>query len=443
MSIKLSLCVAFLVSAPAFSQVTSPVNPGPVSSDDRMSTPPPVSGEAYPTEVANEERSNYLSGGIGFQAAYIDNLNPGYGGSAISEKTYSILPTIELDQTRPRRHAAVTYSPGFTFYQPSSGLNEVDENLRVSYRVRMTPHSTFHLNDGFQDSSTSFSPAASVGGGAVYGSIATIAPGIIAPFAKRLTNVADGEFTLQTSRNAMVGASGTTTLVHYPNLSEVQGLYDSNQRGGTGFYDVRLSRRQYLGASYTYSYVVSTPANGNSETRSHAILGFFTFYPMERLPLSIAVGPQHYDVVQVSLPRIASWEPSISASGGWQANHTSFAANYTQGVTAGGGLLGAYRSKSTNGTARWQISSTWTAGLTATYAINKSVDPALFGDFQGGHSVSGEATAQHSIGRTLNLEFRYDRIHQSYGGIPALSINPDSNRVAASISWRFMRPLGQ
>jgi hypothetical protein len=436
-----SICMALLLSVPALPQAVSPVNPGPISNDDSMVTPPPVSDQGLPTEVLAEQRSNYLLGGLEFQTSYISNLYPGNGGTPISERTYTILPTIELDQTLPRRHATINYSPGFTFYQPTSALNEVDENALVTYRVRMTPHSTLNLSDSFQDSSTSFSPASAATGGSVSGTIATIAPGIIAPFAKRLTNSADAEFTLQTSRNAMVGASGNTTILHYPDPAEVPGLFDSSSHVGSGFYDVRLSRWQYLGASYGYSWTSGNLSNLDSVSQTHTITAFYTFYPVQRLSLSVLAGPQHYEVAQTSVARVAGWGPSVSASVGWQGTRTSFAAGFSRAVTAGGGLFGAYNSKSANTAGRWQFARNWTAGATAIYGINKPV-PSLLAENQGGHSMSGETMVQHSIGKTFNLQFEYDHIHQSYGGIEAISGNPDSDRVTVSVSWRFLRPLG-
>jgi hypothetical protein len=89
------------------------------------------------------------------------------------------------------------------------------------------------------------------------------------------------------------------------------------------------------------------------------------------------------------------------------------------------------------------MSRTWTAHVTASYAINENVTPHLVGAYSGGHGIFGTATVGHSMGRQFNFALEYSRLHLSYSDIPAISSNPDSNRVAASITWRFMRPLGQ
>jgi hypothetical protein len=431
-----------LASLPVFPQAVSPLNSASASDSDQMATPPPVSGQAYPSAVEAEQRSNYLRGGMTFNTSYIDNLYPG-NGAAIGETTYSVLPMVGLDQTTSLRHLTLSYSPGFTFYQPTSALNEVDQNANVTYRVRLTPHSALNLNDGFQDSSTSFGSANSAVGGSVSGSVTTIAPGIFAPFAKLLTNNAGGEFTLQISRNGMLGVSGTATTLHYPDSSEAQGLFDSSSRGGSIFYDHRSAGKQYLGVTYEYAQILAYPASAVSTTVLQSLQLFYSLYFSQSLSLSVSAGPQNYQVTEAPFPSSNSWAPTTTASMGWQGLHTNFAASYSEAVTAGDGLLGAYDSKSANASARWQISRTWTAGVSAEYAINKSIsEPLSFGS-ENGHTVSGSATVQHPIKKQVVLGFEYDRIQQSYGGIPAISNNPDADRISASISWEFMRPLGQ
>lgn len=440
---RVSLGAFFLLSVPAFSQATSPLNPAPTTDNDQMATPAPVSGQAYPTAVGAEERSNYLRGGMTFSGSYIDNMYNGTG-TAIAEKTYSILPTMALDATTSRRHLILNYSPGFTFYQPTSALNEVDQNAGVMYEVRLTPHSALSLNDTFQDSSISFGSAGSASGGSVSGSTATIAPGIVVPFAKRLTNNAMGEYTLQVSRNGMLGASGTATTLHYPTASETTGVFDSSSQGGSVFYNNRLLGRQYFGGMYEYEEILSyLPQNGLSTTRLQSFTPFYSLYLSQNLSLSVSGGPQYYQVTENPFPSSNSWSPSITASLGWQGVHTSFAASYSQAVTAGGGLVGAYHSRSGNAGGRWQMSRTWTAGVSAAYAINKSASPSLLFGTSSGHTVSGSATVQHPINQQISLQFEFDRIHQSYGGIQAISANPDADRVTISVSWQFMHPLGR
>lgn len=438
-----SLLLWLILSAPAFSQELESQGPASPSNDVQMATPPPVSTQDYPMEVGAETKSNYIAGAMIFRTAYIDNLYPGNGTKPIGETTYSVFPAVELDQTTSLRHARLSFSPGFTFYQPTSALNQVDESAYALYKVRLSPHSVLNMDDRFSYSSTSFGSVASGGGRSVTGSAQSVTPGIMAPFAKQLVNDASAEYTLQTSLSSMVGASGTSKTLHYPNLSEVNGLYDSNSWDASGFYNRRLSRRQYSGITYAYSNIRESPPNAESTTTLHGIGAFYSLYPNAHLSLSVAGGPQHYRVNETSVPESSSWSPSIGSSIGWQGVHTTFAASYSQQVSGGGGLLGAFHSRSGVVAARWQIAPHWMAEGSGQYAINNAVTPHTLAAFQNGHSIGGTVSASWTINRQMSVNGEFDRLHESYHGVAALSSNPDSDRVSLSLSWEFMRPFGR
>lgn len=440
---KICFGFALLVALPAWSQVDSPVESAPIATDDQMATPPPVSGVAFPTAVGAEERSNYIRGGIDFQTAYIDNMYGGAVGNAIGETTYSILPSITFDQTTPRQHRLVSYSPGFMFYRPTSTLNQVNQNAALEYQLRLTPHSSININDIFQDSSTGFLSSNSGAGSTVTGSAQSVIPQIVPPFAQELSNRVNAEFSVQTGRNTMIGVSGMATLLRYPNPAETSGLYDSSSRGGAVFYNHRVSESQYAGATYEYSQFLTYPTNATSETQTHTISAFYTLYLKRRLSLSISGGPQYYLVTQAPLPSSSAWQPSVMASIGWQGRHTSFAASYLREVTGGGGLLGAYKTSSVATSARWQIARNWTAGANGAYSNYSNVSPLLFTANSGGHSTSGSAILEHALVGQLQVGLEYDRMHNSYGGVTSLSNNPNSDRISGSVTWQFMRVLGQ
>ena len=435
--------MAMLATTAARPQVAPSATGGPPPSQTQMMTPPPVSGASYPTEVGGQARTNYLRGGVTSTTAYINNLYAGSGGAPIAETTESVLPTITYNATTPRRHTTVSYSSGFTFYQPSSGLNEVDNTATAVTEFRLTAHTSLSATDSFQDSSSPFSPGDAGAGGTVSGAPASSTPGVIPPFAKRLTNSANVEFSVQTGRNVMIGGSGLTTELHYPTPAQTPGLYDSNSRGGTVFYNRRLSRSKYFGATYQYLDTLANPGNGTDTTQTHTISAYFSFNPTSRLSASVSGGPQYYQSVQTPLPGTGAWGPSVTASMGWQGTRTNFAASYSQGVTGGGGLLGAYHSKSANATARWQMSRTWTASASGAYSIIKTVSGFPTSEGQNGHSTSESATLEHSFGEQLGISFHYDHTDQRYSGITAIAVNPDSDREAISISWHFQRPLGR
>ncbi len=439
------LCVVFVVLAgiPAWAQVDNGAGATGQAEDTQMQTPPPVSGTPFPTAVGDEVRSNYLHIGVTFSAGYIDNLYAGETGSALSETTYTVAPTVSFDRSSPIQHATLVYSPGFIFYQPTSALNEASETAAAKYSLQLTPHTAMILSDAFEDTSAAFGAAYAGVGGTLSGSLQSQTPAIVPPFAQMRSNMANGEFTAQISRASMFGLSGMDAILQYPNSSETAGLDNSTSRGGSVFYNRRVSGSQYMGATYQYSDFITYPTAGTSQTQTHAINAFYSFYPTERVSLSVSGGPQYYTFGQTSLPGQTGWEPSVIASIGWQGDRTSFAANYSREVTGGGGILGVFNTSTAGATMRWQVARNWTTGAGANYEIYKVLTSLMSPGTQGGHSVSGNATLERAVGQQLHISFMYERIHESFAGVTSIISNPNSNQEIISVTWRFSRPLGE
>jgi hypothetical protein len=434
------LLISMLLSAAAIAQ--APPSATGVVSTTPMAIPPPVSGLNYTIQLGSEVKHNYLRGGVAFTASYIDNYLADSASPPESETTLSILPSMAFDTATARQHVLVAYNPGFTFYQPSSQLNEVDNIVAANYAFHLSEHTTISAVERFQDSSSPFSPS-DIGVGGISGTLVSDTPGAIPPFAKILTNTVSPEITMQTGLNEMIGASGSWTILHYPNSSQTPGLYDSNSRGGTAFYNHRISNAQYVGVTYQFMDMLTTFNDNESATRTSTIMGYLTLYAKGRFSLSVSGGPQYYQVVEAPLPSLSTWGPAISASTGWQSQRVSLAASYSHSVTGANGLIGGYHTNIGNAAVRWQFARTWTAGASGLYAINKSVSSTLTTGTGNGHSVSGSAMLQHPIHGQVSLAFNYDRVHESYGQIAALAANPNADRVSVSLNWNFQRPLGR
>jgi hypothetical protein len=404
-----------------------------------MQTPPPVSGEPFPIMVGSEARSNYLRASVNVMSAYDDNQLVGDGGHPVGDTTYSIFPTIALDQTTPRLRQTLTYSPGFTFYQRTSALNEVDQNASANFQYRPSQHTSINVRDTLLKSSSAFSQSES----AISGSSQVPSANVIAPFGDRLANTLNAEFSYQFSRNGMVGGGGSLAELHYPNPSQVPGLFNSSSRGGGAFWAARLSSTQYLGTTYQYSRTQANPLNAQSATQTSTFSVFYTIYLKRTFTLSFEGGPQRSAFSQSSVPTESSWTPAVMASVGWQRSRTNFVASYSRVVTGGGGLLGAFEANTGNALVRWRTGRTWTMGAQFNSTDNKDVTPLLFTSSQGGHSLSGNVSVQHLISEHLSAECGYQRLHQSYSGIAVLSNAPDSDRVYINVSYLFTRPLGR
>lgn len=432
--------------APVPAAANAPLFAGAQNSDDtgsRMLTPPPVSGESYPTAFASEERANYLRGGVTFNSAYSDNVLGGLSATPVSDVSYSLWPTVALDETTSRLHTVLTYAPGFTFYQRTSAYNQADQNLSLDVQYRMSPHVTVSVRDAFQKSSDIFNQPDQGLDLTVSGSAQAANQTVIAPLADRLSNTGNAGISYQFSANAMVGASGTFTNLHYPNPAEVPGLFDAASRGGSAFYSYRVSKENYIGVTYQYQDLLSYPAGGTNQTQTHSALFFYTFYPTAKFSLSFFGGPQYYSEApqfltagQAPLPGAQSWTPAAGASLNWQAPHTALSLSYLHTVSGGGGLIGAVQLDSANASVVRQITHSVSASFSGQYANNAVLSLGSLG----GHSIAASAALQRQVGQHVKLQGGYTRLHQDYS---FFSLNPDTNREWVSISYQFARPLGR
>jgi hypothetical protein len=241
----------------------------------------------------------------------------------------------------------------------------------------------------------------------------------------------------------MIGGFGDVGKLTYGNTSQTIGLFDSESYGGGTFYNHRLSAAQYLGTIYLYEQTIATPTGTQYETQTHTFNAFYTIYLTEAFSLSVAGGPQYYKASHAPSPATSSWSPAFTTSMGWRGRHSAFAADFSRSVTGGGGLLGAFYSRSAGAEGNWKFSRMWDAGLDVNYTINKNATPLFLLTSPGGHSF----TTSLSLGRVLYAHtravLRYDRIQNRYDNIPSIASNPNTDRAMVSLSWDFRRPIGR
>lgn len=447
MFLKICVTLIFVIPMPAWSQAAPSATGLAPASDDRMQTPPPVSGKAYPTGIVSEARSNYVRARFAFSPAYNDNVLAGTSSTPISDVSYSIWPTISLDQTTPRMHQSFAYSPGFTFYQHTSGWNEQSQNLNYDSQYQLSPYITLGVQDEFLKSSNILNQPNPLSEVTVPGSAQSPAIPVVAPFADQLNNNVNFVLTYQLNRDDMVGGSGIFTYLHYPNPNQVPGLYDSNSHGGTGFYNHRLASDQYAGVTYQYIGISDSPPTSQIEnkyeTQIYTMAAFYTLYLQPQLSVSLSVGPQHYHVIQSPSSESRGWTPTFMASLGWQEPHVAVAAGYSQSTGGGGGLIGLYHTNSASLSFQWQLERTWLVGAAGNYVVTNNVSSDMGALNPGGSSASGAVGIHHPISEHIYLDFGYSRLHQNYPTISAISNIPNSDRIYGSISYQFIRPLGR
>src|SRR6185503_6443753 len=137
-SLMLSKAFAILavaITVPLLSQVEPSADDGITKTDQetRMITPPMLNGASLPLDEEVGQRSNYLSGGLTFNSAYISNVRPGVASSSIDDTTYSIWPSLAIDQKTPRMTQKLSYNSGFTFYRKTNALDSINQSMEARF----------------------------------------------------------------------------------------------------------------------------------------------------------------------------------------------------------------------------------------------------------------------------------------------------------------------
>jgi hypothetical protein len=401
-----------------------------------MVAPAPVSGEGYSLEFASETpRTNYLSGGVVLSAAY----GNGVLSTGASDVSYSVSPTIAFDQTRSRFNWDLAYSPGFTFYQKYSSLNQSNQNVASKFNYRLSPHVTFSAQEAFNKSVGSYIQPCQEAGSPC-GAIQSPNTSILAPNTDTINNASNAQITYQFSPGGMIGATGNFSDLRYLDQSQVPGLNDSSASGGGAFYTHRVSGKHYIGATYQYQKYVTRPES--LATQAHSLMLFYTFYLQRTVSFSVFGGPQYSDSYgPAPILTVRSWSPGGGGSINWQGQHTSLVASYSRRISDGGGLQGAVSFNGTDASIRHQFTAAWSGTLAADYSVNKLLDAGAVDDTSG-HSISGTVTVQRQLGPHFNLMAGYLRLHQSYA-IMALDSIPNRDRIWLSIGYQFQRSLGR
>ncbi len=445
---RICLILALLAAVPGWSQTAGtdeqPDNP---VANSGMLTPPPVSGEAYPVATGDEVRNNYINLGIAGQIGYDDNVAAGYSSKPASDTIFSIWPTVTFDKETLQLKEQFNYSPGFSFYEPTTTLNESDQNATANFDYHPSHTSSISLQDSFLRSSTLFSQPFAGGLGDVSGSTPAQVTGVVPPFADRISNAASLQLSDEAQDNLMFGVGAQYGQLDYPDSSQVVGLYNSVSYGGSAFMSIRSAARQYVGGNIQHTRIISYLKGTDSTLQSDNFFAFYTIYlrnsPRSTLSLSFTGGPEHYIAMQYPEASVQAWSPAGTVAVGWQAHLSSLSASYSHNVAGGGGLPGAYTEDRLRGLFRRELTHTWAANFSGLYSLNQNLTSSFPSSEPGGHTISFSASAEHTVNRNLKYAFGYDRVDETYTGVGAFANLPGSNHEYFSISYQMTRPLGR
>jgi hypothetical protein len=429
------------LSRPLSAQVEPSASGGSSTSEDdsSMSVPAPVSGLPYAT---GEAKSNYLSASVGVSGAYVNNIFPNDGSTLVNDAVFSVNPSVSLARTTGRQSINLTYSPSFSFYEPTSVLDTMGQSATVAISSRLSPHVAVNVSDAFVRTTDAFNQSYPFSN-PITGSTQTTEPIVVAPFAGQMVNSVSGGISDQISKNAMIGGGGSYSSFSLFNAPAGGGLYNSTGFGANVFYDRRMSGKQYIGIGDDFFRSVSDGPGQQYETEVDSLNPFYTFDFSRSFSVSVSVGFSYVLPSSAYLSPSNSWQPTFGASAGWQGKRTTLAASFNRSVVTGGGLIDIYNSYGFSGVAGLRVSKAWNLSLTGSYASIGDITASTATELSTGDTIAGSAEMSRTFGEHINMNFGYQRLHEFYPGIAIIDADPDSNRVFVTLNYQFQRPLGR
>jgi hypothetical protein len=423
--------------------------------DLRAPAPALLGGDSGSLAFSSElERSNYIKGGIAVGATYDDNA-ANSSTTRVGDFSYSILPNIQLDQTRSRLHWELGYFGGFTVNQRLSARNQGSHNLNGSLQYRLSPHMDLRLSDIFLDTTGLLQQFQNGVGTPVTGPVNQPNQTLITPLAKNMNNTGSVDWSYQFSADDMIGANGTFFDAHFHDLPAGSApLLDTSSRSASAYYNHRFTPRNWTGI--TYSFQRFEAGSGSNVTLTHSLLLSHTIYLRQRMTLSFFAGPEYSEIdivtvsanitpLVISFATVSNAEHQLSASGGatfgWQGALTSARLNATRKVSDGGGILGAVVLNSFEGGIRRQLASTTAMHLNAVYGHNREL-----GSFSTGkplNSASGTLGLEQQMSANFMLRLDYGRDYQTSSTTSTTVGSVNHNRGTISIAYNFTRPMGR
>ena len=395
---------------------------------------------------SEQERSNYLRGGLNVGGTYDDNalLTP---HNTLGNTTFSVFPNISIEQVRSRMKWTFGYAAGLTVNERLSSRNQGSHDLNFDSQFRLSPHVNLRIAEDFSLTSGFFD---SGNGGVVVGNGGPNAS-LITPLSKQRSSSTVAEVNYHLALKDVIGASGSFSDLHFSdvpgNVSPGFNLTNTRTASGSAFWLHGLFGRDWAGVSYRFQRVTFDP---NGETLVHSIMGVDTINLPGRFTVSGFIGPEYSDnqgVDPVSgLPtHFSDWSLAGGAEVGWQKEHTSVAAGYSRQISSGGGVLGVVRFQGVRGEVRQQLLLGWVVGVGASYGNNHSLTVPSAGSAGKINSATAAVSLERNLGKSLGLRVGYEHDLQEQIGVtdPTLQGTAHRNRFFVTLGYQWARPLGR
>ena len=310
--------------------------PGNSNNDDRMLTPPPVSGQSYPTSGHFRQSDRTTCAAEWHSPVRTPTMRwVRSNGQPVSDVSYS---------DRAVHGAGRDHAPAAPCFDLRAGIhflsarrvrvNEQDQNASINLQYRLSPHVTVSARDGFQKSSNVFNqPDSGIGRGSVRWNARAESFRDCADCATVSAIPGTWASPINLPRTAWSEPAEPLPICTIRTKPKFPGLFDSSSQGGSVFY----SLRDFEDALHRCDLPVSATdrvSHQRPERDANPRAAFFLHACMRRrdsrcpssegrntrIPCNRPLPP-----LQIQLPEAQAWTPAAGASLSWQGRLTNVA----------------------------------------------------------------------------------------------------------------------
>jgi len=392
------------------------------------------------------ELANVFKGSVSAGVFFDDNAAIG----AVPRQwnlNYSIMPSFEFEETRPRLDWGLTYAPGFVKSQNLSNRNLFSQNFGGHFTWLPSPHTQLSAQENYIRSNNLFQQSSATSPGP------TISPNptIFFPSLLQTSTLSNAEFSYQFSEHSSIGVGGSFASQHFdttPKSGPSTSLIRSQIASGNVYYSHQLSAENQLGVQYALQ-VLRFPAN-DARTTTHTFLFFEEAKLTPNTTLTVYGGPEYsltfnqavinLGFIVITIPvRANQWHAAGGVIYSWTGQRLAATLNFTRRISDGGGLVGAVELNAGTAQISWRLAKRWSltsalAGADDTLLAVQSAQNEL-------RTYSARVGVEHQLSRNLAMEMGYERLNET-GGFAGFPIG-NHDTAYGSITYSFMKPLGR
>ena len=361
--------------------------------------------------------------------------------------TYSILPQVSFEQTRPRLEWKFAYTPGIQISQRAFYRNVFSQRFNGNFVWLLSPHGSLSAEEYYIVSTDPFGDTNGIGPGP------TIAPNetIYLPNVRLTSSLSHALYSYQSTARTTMGFGGSYLLQKYDSIPQsgvTTPLIHAQVASGEAYIAHNFTARNQLGFQYGLQVLKFQQTDARTTTHSFEVFDQINF--SSRSILTVYGGPEYSQTadevvlnlgfVIITIPVNANqWSGSGGLVYNWTGDRLAASIDVSRRVSDGGALIGAV--ELTTGKARlaWQLTRNWS--LTSTIAGSND---QLLAASNGGSELltySGQAGLRRQLGRDFAVNWFYERLNQT-GNVDGFGVG-NHDIFGASLQYSFLRPVGR